>query len=349
MPTYKAALDVTQYVKINTSLVPLLLQSLRDEVRIAFSAVQPTRANEIYHTLSGKDASLPVNAPDVDVWALAMTTSSSLIVTELSQAQSALYDAYGNPIASLDGAINVHNADPHHYVYNQLLHYDTATTTTLAADAAAGTSTIVLDSATGFAIGDELKIENGVQEPVFFLIRNLVGTTVTLDTPTSINHLIGTPVTKIYTNIAQTGVTTGATIATPVIYRSHVHPGTTVHITSMTVIMTDNSAMDFTTFGGIAALPNGCVLSATTNGVEGSYTNWKSNSDMDTDAFPVRYQTKVGGGLYGLSAIYNIKGSTDSIVFLAGTSGDSFKIRIQDPLDALTSFKIKLQGHYEGL
>lgn len=259
------------------------------------------------------------------------------------------YDGFGNPIASLDGALDVHNADPHHVVYNQFLHYDTATTTTLSADALAGTSTIVLTSAVGFAIGDELKIENGVQEPVFFFIINLVGTTVTLDTPTSIDHLAGTPVIKIYTNIAQPGVTTTASIAAPVIYGSHVHSGTIVHITSMTIIMTDGSAMDFTTFGGITALTNGCVLEATTNGVTGSYTNWKSNSDMDTDAFPVRYQTKVGGGLYGLSAIYNIKESTESIVYLNGTLGDSFKILIQDDLTGLTSFKIKLQGHYEGI
>lgn len=259
------------------------------------------------------------------------------------------YDGYGNPIASLDGALNVHNADPHHIVYNQFLHYDTATTTTLAADATAGTSTIVLSSAVGFAIGDEIKIENGAQEPVFFVIKNLVGTTVTLDTPTSITHLIGTTVTKIYTNIAQPGITAGASIAAPIIYGSHIPVGTIVHITAMTVIMTDGSAMDFTTFGGITALTNGCVLRANTNGALGSYTNWKSNSDMDTDAFPVRYQTKVGGGLYGLSAIYNIKDSTDAIVYLNGSLGDSFQILVQDDLTALTSFKIKLQGHYEGI
>lgn len=349
MPTSLVNLSTTEYVKVNSTQSPLVLQSMRDTVRIAMSVAKPTVENTVFHTLDGSDSPLQLFDLDADVWALATSDRCSLVVTETGPAQVGLHDGFGNPIGSLDGAIDVHNADPHHVVYNQLLHYDTATTTTLAADALAGSSTIVLASAVGFAAGDELKIENGIQEPVFFLIVTLVGTTATLDTPLSIDHLTGTPVTKIYTNIAQPGVTSAASVATPVIYGSHVHTGTIVHITSMTVIITDNSAMDFTTFGGIAALANGCVLSASRVGVPGSYTNWKSNSDMDTDAFPVRYQTKVGGGLYGLSAIYNIKSSTEAIIYLAGSAGDSFQIRIQDDLTALTSFRIKLQGHYEGI
>jgi len=255
----------------------------------------------------------------------------------------------GESIDSLSNALNVHGSDPHRIIYNQFLHYDTVTTTTLAADAIVNTSTIELTSAAGFAIADEIKISNGSQEPLFFKIINLSGTTATLDTPLTFSHLAGADVTKIYTNMATAGLTTGASIAAPIIFTSHIPTDAIVHITSMSVVMTDTSAMDFTTFGGTTALPNGCALGAMSNGIHGYYTNWKKNLDLDSDAFPVNYQTKVGGGEYGLSAIYSIKNSTDSIVYLNGALGDRFELRAQDPLTALTIFKIKLQGHYEGV
>lgn len=258
------------------------------------------------------------------------------------------FDGYGNPIGSLSGALNIHGADPHRIIYNQFLHYDTTTTTTLAVAATSGSSTITLTSAVGFAIGDELKIENGSQEPLFIKIINLVGNVATLGSPLTHNHPIGADVTKVYTNLATPGLTTTASIAAPVIFTSHIPVGIVVHITGMTVIMTDTSAMDFTTFGGTTALTNGCVMAATTNSTFAVYTNWRRNMDLTTDAFPVNYQTKVGGGEYGLSAVYNIKDSTDSIVYLEGTLGDKFEAIVQDDVTALTEFRIKLQGHYEG-
>lgn len=350
MPTYKAALDVTQYVKINTSLVPLLLQSLRDEVRIAFSVIQPTRANEIYHTLSGKDAPLPVNAPDVDVWALAMTDSSALIVTELDQAQVALYDGYGNPISSLNGGLDVHDACIHHVPYNQFMHFATTTTTTLASAASIGDNVLSFSSVTGFAVGNEIEIENGSQEPLFPIIIDITGTDVTIDTPLTFAHDAGTDITLVYTNLAAVGLTTTATPADPVIFTSHIPINATVHVTNMNVIMIENSAMDFTTFVGRAALTNGLALRAQSDGVLASFTNWKKNGDLDADGFSVKFQSKVGGGSYGLAASYEIKRKTESIVYLNGSKGDQFEIIVQEPIeDANRLIKVKLQGHYEGL
>ena len=260
-----------------------------------------------------------------------------------------LRDGTGNPINSLDGALDIHGADPHHIVYNQFLHYDTATTTTLAVATAVGAISIELTSAVGFAVADQLKIENGSQEPNFPRIRTLVGNVATLDRPLTFAHAIGTDVTKVYTNIAQAGLTTTASVASPVIFTSHVPVGTVVHVTGMSIVMTDTSAMDFTTFGGVAALANGCVPSAYSEGVFGVYTNWKTNLDISSDSFPISYQTKVGGGEYGLAAIYNIKDATDAIVYLNGTLGDRFQLIVQDDLTGLTAFRIKLQGHYEGI
>jgi hypothetical protein len=252
-------------------------------------------------------------------------------------------------IKSLRGAINVHDADPHRAIFNQFLHYDTATVTTLDTALSIGDNTVDFNDITGFSPGDEIKIENGSTEPLFFTVLSFAGNVATIDTPVTFSHPVGSSITKVYTNMAQTGLTTTATPANPIIFTTHIPAGFVVHAVNMSVVMTDNAAMDFTTFAGATALTSGIVHRAQINGVVGTFTNWKQNLDLDSDAFPVRYQEKVGGGEFGLSALYNIKDSTESIIFLDGDKGDKFEILIQDDLTGASKIKMKLQGHYEGL
>lgn len=82
MATALASLDVTQYVRINNGLNPLVLQSLRDSVRIAFNDTQPALSNTAFHMLDGGDAPLCMDHLDANAWALAMTDESRLVVTE---------------------------------------------------------------------------------------------------------------------------------------------------------------------------------------------------------------------------------------------------------------------------
>jgi len=249
----------------------------------------------------------------------------------------------------LFGSDNFHDADVHHAVYNQFLHFDTASTTTLSAAASSEDNQINVVDASSFSAGDEIKIENGGLEPLFFEILVISTNLITLDTPLTFDHPIGADVTKIFTNMAEPGLTTAASPSSPVIFTSHIPTDVIVHLINMSVVMTDASAMDFTKFGGATALTNGCVLRAKSDGFTGSFTNWKRNFDLDSDAFPVNYQEKVGGGEFGLAAIYHIKEGTGAIVFLDGSKGDKFSTLIQDNVTALTNFKIKLQGHYEGV
>jgi hypothetical protein len=266
----------------------------------------------------------------------------------LSYGHSSIVGNAQGPYKTLDDAVNVHDADPHRAVFNQFLHFDTTTTTTLDGDVLKGANQINLTDATDFAVGTELKIENGAPEPVFFIIKVLVGTLATLDTPLTFDHPSGADVTKIHTNLAEPGLTTAASLADPVLFTSHIAPGTIVHLNSMTVVMIDGSAMDFTTFGGVTALVNGIVLRAQSGGVVASFTNWKANLDMNSDAFPVQYQPKAGGGEFGLSAIYQIKSATGAIVFLNGSLNDTFEALAQESLEENTKIQIKLQGHFEG-
>ena len=262
---------------------------------------------------------------------------------------TALFDAEGNPIRSLNGSLDIHDSDPHRNVYNQFLHFDTATTTTLSVAALAGENQLNFTSVVGFAIGNEIKLENGSLEPLFPIIRNIVGNLVDIDTPITFDHPIGADITKVHTNLATTGLTAGATRADPVIFTSHVPDSMVVHLTNMSVVMTHPSAMDFTKFGGAAALANGLVLRAKSGGFIGSYTNWKLNMDMDSDAFPIHYQSKSGGGEFGLSASYQIKTNTGAVVYMDGSLGDGFEALAQESLEVNTIIRLKLQGHYEGV
>ncbi len=82
MPTVSVNLDTTQYVRINTAFNPMVLQAHNDSVRITLSESKPAKSNDVFHVLGGDDAPFHLNSIDTNVWALATTTKSSLVVSE---------------------------------------------------------------------------------------------------------------------------------------------------------------------------------------------------------------------------------------------------------------------------
>lgn len=83
MPTAQVALDTTQYVRVNVGLNRLMLQSMRDAVRIAVSDAKPAVSNTSFHILTGADSPLQFDTLDANVWALATSADNcTLIVTE---------------------------------------------------------------------------------------------------------------------------------------------------------------------------------------------------------------------------------------------------------------------------
>lgn len=85
MPTVSVALDLTQYVQVNVGLNPMVLQCNRDSVRIVLSELKPTKSNAVFHSLGGEDAPLQLHSIDTNVWALGLTETSSLIVSETNE------------------------------------------------------------------------------------------------------------------------------------------------------------------------------------------------------------------------------------------------------------------------
>lgn len=120
MATTVANLSTTAYVKVNSEKHSVLLQSLRDTVRIVFSDAQPTTANSVFHTLDGSDRPLQLTDLDTDVWALATTDRTSLVITEFQLQTIHMYP----PIVDLQTGYFA-NLEPG-YACGEVIHVDAA-------------------------------------------------------------------------------------------------------------------------------------------------------------------------------------------------------------------------------
>jgi len=258
----------------------------------------------------------------------------------------ALTDSIGNTLNSFNGALNIHDADVHHSIVNDFFHQHTATTTTFAANAPAGSTQITLTSATGFTVGDFLHIQDGVIETVHPRITVLAGTLATLDRPLDNPYVIGDTITKTLRSMDVLG-----TILAPQSFKAHPLITEIWHIEAITIELTHGTAGDNGVFGNLTALTNGVILRLH-NGLTGqntTFTNWKTNSGILLDTGNIDYSTRSGGGgAYGTNSIGNFRINTGSVVYVDGTRGDYLEILIQDDLTALDSFRVKVQGHIEG-
>lgn len=261
------------------------------------------------------------------------------------------YDGYGNPIGSLDGAINIHDADVHNRVVNTYIHQHTATTTTLTADVAANSYILPVADLTGFNYGDALHINTTTVEPTHPIVVT-GGTalpttgagTLYIDRRTDFAHLSGDIVTRSILDLS----TTAGTLATPQEFWAGPEAGDIWHITSISLAMGHSSAGDLGTLGNIAGgVTNGIDVRARVNGNYGTLTNWKTNGDIDIDTGGVRFPVRSGGGgTYGTSATGPLKDATGAVLRLDGNTSDRFEVFVQDDLTSLVFFTMKIRGHY---
>ena len=354
MPTVKVNLSTTEYVQVNTAFNPILLQAHRDSVRIALSELKPVKGNDVFHQLGGDDQPLNLHSIDTNVWALAMTDRSSLIVSETEPYPIALHDGDGNPISSLKGAIDVHDADLHDVPVNELFHRHTGVKTTLAVASLRHATSIQVVDGSAFANGDAFQIEETVLgvttiEVTFPTIITGGGTnTFVLDRP--LDNAFGTTATveHVETNMA---LAVG-TLTNPVIYQLLPDSTQTWHIVRFLLAMVHTTAGDDSKFGNITdGLTNGCVLRGY-NGTADTYrmfTNWKSNFDIKMDMFNLPNTDKAGAGNFGTNGRGSIRDGTGAVPKLDGSDGSVLEFLVQDDLTQLIKFNLKGQGHIEGL
>lgn len=255
-----------------------------------------------------------------------------------------LLGANGEAIGSLNGALDIHDADVHDIPFNELFHRHTGAATTLAVASLAGATSITVVDATGFIIGTTFQIENGVIETTFPTVTLVVGNTLTLDRPLDNPFSIGDNVEAVDTNMAVAG-----TLLTPIAFRLIPNKNQVWHIVRFLLGMTHSGAADDSKFGDLPVLPNGVVLRAfnATANQHATFTLWKDNGDLKMDMFDILYSDKAGAGLFGTNGRGSIKLGTGAVPKISGANGDYLEILIQDDLTALTSFQLKGQGHLE--
>jgi len=258
----------------------------------------------------------------------------------------ALMDGLGNPIQSLKGALNIHQAGVHTSPINDSFHRHTGTITTLAVAASIGAISLTVASSVGFVAGDSIQIGDHTNDTTHTKILSVVGNVINLNR--SLGHIraIGTSVEIIIIDISSTS----GSMAAPISYKIIPSLGVTWHIERFNLEMVHGTAGDLSLFGNLTALINGVLLRRYDGATAtfSTYTVWISNEDIFLDTarieFPVRAS---GGGSYATISV----GSFADIgvtIKLDALAGDYLEVLVQDDITALTSFRIRAQGHYEG-
>ena len=193
----------------------------------------------------------------------------------------------------------------------------------------------------GIVVGETLEFDNNV---IFMraIALTVVGDVVTMDTP--FNHAYQVADTFFRTDIS---LRVNGSV-TPVVFKVAPLTGQTLDITRITLIIESAQAMDFTQFGSISALINGCVLRV--KRADGEYRNlinFKSNGDFIEEATTPLFQDKTGGGGFGFTATLIFAGQENRgvVIRLDGTRGEQLELIVQDNLSAgLTKFQMRAQG-----
>lgn len=320
------------------------------DIYLAVQETEPEKKHTAYNILKrDDDIRLTNNLGDAGAWAFCNTSIGSISVAERDGFQpllkSALHDGFGNPIGSFDGAINVHASDLHRIVVNDYIHAH-GVGTTLAASADAGDISINVVSAVAFSIGNYVHLGTipAPTEPVHPRITDIISNEIFLDRPIDFNYILGDAITLSIVDLT----TSIGTLVAPIRYRYFPKAGRFEHIVQIILSMdhSANGADDL--FGSIGALLNGVVFRAQISGQLGAFTNWKTNGDIKLDVGPERviYSVKSGPGDFGTSA----RGSFSDIgiaIRLDESAGDFLEMLVQDDLNGLTNFRIKVQGHVE--
>jgi len=241
---------------------------------------------------------------------------------------------HGSPLVVLDEVAGT--------IINTPISLD-GTPTTLTANATAGTNSITVASTAGISIGSTLKIYNAAQtlyEYKFPKVLNIVGLVLTLDHPLDNSFSSGDIVCPTSTAMNVVG-----TLASPITFKLIPTDSNLYHITKLVVTMTDATAGDLGTLGGMAAVTNGIVFRVRRNSKFLTLGVWKANSDLANGLFTVQFDARSGGGgAYGVVATLDLV-LTRSVLALDGTLGDRLEILIQDNMTGLISMAVLAQGH----
>lgn len=255
-----------------------------------------------------------------------------------------LHDGDGNPIGSLNGAVDIHDADSHSVLINHFVHNPTGDTSVLNGSFDAGDRVIVVENSSSFTAGNHIDIRNGTKHIHHWrVIVDVTGNNITIGAPLDYDFPDGSIVNEGIANMNVDGS------VTPVVFILTPQEDQVLHLLRMLVAMEHSTVADDSLFGNIPALTNGVVVRVShDNGTSfNTIATWHKNKDIKEDTFDVTYSDKAGGGNFGTSGRWTWK-NVGNVIRLDEEEDEIFQVVIQDDLTSLVDFQIKLQGHPEG-
>lgn len=221
-----------------------------------------------------------------------------------------------------------------------------STSATLAVDTIVDTRFITLSPGHGAVVGNWIELGSTIDGSLFMQARiiGVVGDVIE----------ICTPVNRVYTPSTTAVILSNDNLAvngsvTPVVFRVNPTGVQEGDMVRFVIVMTDNAAMDFETFGGIVGgLTRGLVFRI--NNGDGTYrniVNYKTNGQIELYAYDARYFTNIGGGTRGFSSRKTWGGQDKQgvVVRLNGSIGESLEVIVQDDLTSLISLYVLCMGH----
>jgi len=216
-------------------------------------------------------------------------------------------------------------------------------TLTLAVDAIVGSRTVTMTAGHGLTAGDRIiMIETLDYCPSLFYasVISVATNVITLDTLVTNAFTTSAIVYQYDPELNLDGSTT------PIVVSLENPFECAVDITRFIFHITDGTAMDDGTFGGLSALTYGVAMRKYTSAKENEHLwNVKTNGEISEMCFDTRYDEKAPAGVYGFTARLTYAGQSKHGVAIRLQPGEAIQMIIQDDLTGLTSFRCKVQGH----
>lgn len=193
----------------------------------------------------------------------------------------------------------------------------------------------------GIIIGDTLQFDN---DTIYMQAKAIavVADAITIDTP--FNHIY-----KVADTFARVGndLRVNGSV-TPIAFKVSPLTNQAIDVTRVNLVIESSQAMDFTQFGSIAKLLNGCVLRVKrSDGEYRNLINFKSNGDFIEESNSSLFQDKSGGGGFGFTSTLIFAGQQNRgvVIRLDGNIGEELELLVQDNLSAgMTKIQMIAQG-----
>jgi len=218
------------------------------------------------------------------------------------------------------------------------------TFTLVAVAPAVGDYDIEADATHTIGIGDMIEL---YEDDVYFqaLVLNVVGDTITLDTPIPYAFTVAG---ALGINGVRNAAVNGS--VTAVVYEVAPPAGQVWDITKLAYyIEGDTAAMTHSLFGDIAALTNGVVTRVKRS--DDKYEvlhNAKANVDFIDDSSDFKVRADMTATSFGATVFRTLgnEAASGAMIRLVGNLGEKLEFVVQDNLSTLVLLKVKAQGYF---